>query len=61
VATRDAVWFVGDTGVDIECARNSGCVSILLGPAPAGIEQPDCAPHWLCPDCETLLRLAGIL
>ncbi len=25
------VWFVGDTGVDIECASNAGCVSVLLG------------------------------
>jgi phosphoglycolate phosphatase len=24
------VWFVGDTAVDIECARNSGCVGVLL-------------------------------
>jgi phosphoglycolate phosphatase len=24
------VWFVGDTAVDIECARNTGCVAVLL-------------------------------
>ena len=29
-AGRD-VWFVGDTAVDIECARNSGCIGVLLG------------------------------
>jgi phosphoglycolate phosphatase len=27
------VWFVGDTAVDIECARNSGCVAVLLAQA----------------------------
>jgi phosphoglycolate phosphatase len=25
------VWFVGDTAIDMECARNSGCVAVLLG------------------------------
>jgi phosphoglycolate phosphatase len=24
------VWFVGDTAVDMECARNTGCVPVLL-------------------------------
>jgi len=27
------VWFVGDTAVDMECARNSGCIAVLLGDA----------------------------
>jgi phosphoglycolate phosphatase len=27
------VWFVGDTAVDIECARNSGCLGVLLADA----------------------------
>lgn len=31
VGAGEAVWLVGDTGVDMECARNSGCVPILLG------------------------------
>jgi phosphoglycolate phosphatase len=25
------VWFVGDTAIDMECARNSGCIAVLLG------------------------------
>ena len=29
-AGRAEVWFVGDTAVDIECARNSGCIGVLL-------------------------------
>jgi phosphoglycolate phosphatase len=31
VTVAEGVWFVGDTGVDILCARNSGCVPVLLG------------------------------
>ena len=27
----ETVWLVGDTGVDMECACNSGCVPVLLG------------------------------
>jgi phosphoglycolate phosphatase len=26
----DSVWYVGDTGIDMECAINSGCVGVLL-------------------------------
>lgn len=27
----DEVWFVGDTSIDLECARNTNCVPILYG------------------------------
>jgi phosphoglycolate phosphatase len=27
----DEVWFVGDTAIDLECAKNTGCVPILYG------------------------------
>jgi phosphoglycolate phosphatase len=43
VTAGDAVWFVGDTEVDVECAVNSGCVPILLGEGatrPAGGAAP---------------------
>jgi phosphoglycolate phosphatase len=35
------VWFVGDTGVDMECAMAAGCVPVLLGTiaADASFEQ----------------------
>ena len=33
VPPGEEVWFVGDTAVDMECARNSGCVAVLLGNA----------------------------
>ena len=39
------VWYVGDCGVDILCARNSGCYSIIIGQTPAligeTIHRPD--------------------
>jgi phosphoglycolate phosphatase len=31
VPAGDDVWFVGDTAIDMECARNSGCIAVLLG------------------------------
>ncbi len=30
IAAGPEVWFVGDTATDIECARNAGCVPVLL-------------------------------
>jgi phosphoglycolate phosphatase len=35
IPAGDEVWFVGDTAVDMECARNSGCIAVLLGAAAA--------------------------
>jgi phosphoglycolate phosphatase len=36
VTAGNEVWFVGDTAIDMECAENSGCVSVFLGnPEPA--------------------------
>lgn len=34
VAAGPDTWFVGDTDVDLECARNAGCVPVLLRPDP---------------------------
>jgi phosphoglycolate phosphatase len=31
IAAGAAVWYVGDTAIDMECAANSGCVSVLVG------------------------------
>ena len=39
-----AVWFVGDTAIDMECARNSGCIAVLLGDAAPPEEFLGCAP-----------------
>ncbi|MSO69651.1 MAG: HAD family hydrolase [Alphaproteobacteria bacterium] len=30
-----AVWYVGDTGLDVICARRANCVAVLVGPSPA--------------------------
>jgi phosphoglycolate phosphatase len=50
------VWFVGDTGVDIECAGNAGCVSVLLGDDLAAEEVLGCTPHFTFADPAALLR-----
>jgi len=31
IAPDPRVWFVGDTGIDAECARNTGCTCIMYG------------------------------
>jgi len=33
IAPGPDVWFVGDTAIDMQCARASGCVPVLLGVA----------------------------
>jgi len=57
VSSGEEVWLVGDTGVDIDCARNSGCVPILLGAGLTETERAGCAPRYVCPDAEALYRL----
>lgn len=51
-----AVWFVGDTGVDMECASNSGCVPVLLGGEPASEELLEYAPSLGFSDPAALLH-----
>ena len=29
------VWYVGDTGIDVVCARRAGCVAVVIGEGPA--------------------------
>ncbi len=53
----EAVWFVGDTGIDMECARNAGCVSVLLGGSLGQAELAHCPPHHHCADAGALFRL----
>jgi phosphoglycolate phosphatase len=45
ITAGEAVWFVGDTGVDMACARNSGCVSVLLGGGVTEEEFFRCEPQ----------------
>jgi phosphoglycolate phosphatase len=56
VEAGETVWFVGDTGVDMECARNSGCVPVLLGGEPASEELLGCAPRLAFSDPGALFR-----
>ena len=52
------VWFVGDTAVDIECARNAGCTPVLVRPEPPGAEEfANFPPAAHFSSCRTLLDL----
>ena len=50
------VWFVGDTAIDMECAKNSGCVGVLLGEAISDEEFARFAPQLSFADEATLFR-----
>lgn len=39
LAAGTDVWLVGDTGIDMECALNAGCVPVLVGPEPSDAEE----------------------
>lgn len=55
IARGPDVWFVGDTGVDLECARNCGCVGVLIRPqAPAKGEFGTIVPALHFVDCRAL-------
>ena len=57
VGSGETVWLVGDTGVDMECARNSGCVPVLLGSVMITDEEfAKCAPRIAFSDCQALFR-----
>ena len=52
----EAVWFIGDTALDIECAIRSGCVPVLLGSGDsAEIELTKAKPVLQFSDCHELL------
>lgn len=53
----EAVWYVGDTALDMECAANAGCVGVLLGArdgGDAGFSRFPPALHFSA--CSTLLH-----
>ena len=56
IPAGEEVWLVGDTAVDIECAKNSGCVGVLLGEAISEEEFASFAPHLSFADEATLFR-----
>lgn len=50
-------WYVGDTALDMECARNSGCTGVLLGASVPVTESVSRFPPALrFRDCATLAR-----
>ena len=58
VAAGPAVWFVGDTDIDLVCAVNAGCTPVLVRPeAPDVGEFADAPPAVHVPDCRSLLDL----
>jgi len=50
------VWLVGDTGIDMECARNAGCVPVLLGNGTSDAEFGVCPPRLTFSECPALFR-----
>ena len=55
ILAGEQVWFVGDTGIDMECALGAGCVPILVGPEPSDAEEFRRFPPKLTfPDCPAL-------
>ena len=48
------VWFIGDSVVDVECARNSGCVPVVVGNAEAS-NQNDIVHAKTCQGIKDLL------
>ena len=45
IAPGRNVWYVGDAGIDVSCARNAGCVAVIVGTEPprdgARLRRPD--------------------
>ncbi len=62
IAPGDDVWFVGDTGIDLECARNAGCRGILIReiePRPGEFDGCEPASHFS--DCDGMVALVRAL
>ena len=56
VEPGEGVWLVGDTGVDMACARNSGCVPVLLGDGVTEEEFFRCEPRLVFADGAALFH-----
>ena len=62
VASGADVWFVGDTGIDLECAQNSGLLKVLVRESPPGDREFEKFPPDLYfPDCHALEALVSKL
>ncbi len=56
IGPGEGVWLVGDTGTDMECAHNSGCVPVLLGNGATKEEFVRCEPRLVFPDGASLFH-----
>jgi len=56
IAAGPSVWYVGDALIDIECARNAGCIAVLIGDG-HGAETAEAEPDLAFPDCAALAML----
>lgn len=58
IAAGPEVWFVGDTDIDVLCARNSGCTAVLVRAEPPGEgEFADLPLACHVDDCRTFAQL----
>lgn len=58
VVPGEDVWFVGDTDIDLICARNADCTPVLLRPDPPGKQEfPDAPPRYYVSAHSCLLAL----
>jgi phosphoglycolate phosphatase len=56
ITAGEAVWLVGDTAVDMQCAINAGCLPVLLGDGLPAEEFVGAPPRLAFPDGATLIR-----
>jgi len=57
VAVSPAVWFVGDSPIDIECAVKCGCTAVLMRPEPPRPGEFSYPPAQILTSCEALAAL----
>ncbi len=60
IAAGDAVWYVGDTALDMECAANAGCVGVLsarpIAADPGFARFPPALQFPAAPRCRAISR-----
>jgi phosphoglycolate phosphatase len=56
IAAGEAVWLVGDTAIDMQCAINAGCLPVLLGAASVDEEFAAAPPRLAFSDGAALIR-----
>ena len=57
------VWYVGDTGIDVTCARNASCVAVIVSPDPPRDGDRAREPDYQVSDhrgLQGLLRRCGV-